>query len=223
MRVLIVEDSAALACELRAAFARRNMHCDIATCAGDAEQLIYTTSYSAIILDLGLPDEDGLALLRRLRRRGRVEPCVILTARSEAAMRVEGLNGGADDYVAKPFLFDELKARIDAILRRQGGYVDRLIQVAGIALDVETREVRVGKKQLDTSAREIELLEILMRRAGHVVPKRVLEDLLFGAGDTLESNAVEVYVHRLRRKLERAGGTTNIRTVRGVGYLLSAM
>jgi two-component system response regulator TctD len=222
MRLLIVEDSVALAVELSAAFARRNMACDIAGSAGDAEQLIQTTSYAAIVLDLGLPDEDGLSLLKRLRARGRAEPCIILTARSEAAMRVEGLTGGADDYVVKPFLFDELKARIDAILRRQGGYVDRLIRAGQLSLDTEAREVRVAGTLLDLSVREVELLEILVRRAGHVVPKRLLEDQLFGAGDTLGSNAVEVYIHRLRRKLDDSGAGIAIQTVRGVGYLLRA-
>ncbi|HJQ18347.1 MAG TPA: response regulator [Allosphingosinicella sp.] len=222
MRLLIVEDSVALANELRAAFARRNMHCDVAHNAGDAEQLVHTINYAAIVLDLGLPDEDGLTLLKRLRSTGRVEPCIILTARSEAAMRVTGLTWGADDYVVKPFLFDELKARIDAILRRQGGYIDRQLKVAQVTLDSETREVCVDGVLLDLSSREAELLEILMRRVDHVVPKRVLEDQLFGAGDALGSNAVEVYVHRIRRKLEERSARIQVQTVRGVGYLLSA-
>lgn len=222
MRLLIIEDSVALASELGAAFARRSMHCDIAHNAGDAEQLVQTTSYAAIVLDLGLPDEDGLTLLKRLRARGHVEPCVILTARSEAAMRVTGLTSGADDYVVKPFLSDELKARIDAILRRQGGYVDRQLKVARLTLDIETREASVDGALLDLSTREAELLEILMRRAEHVVPKRLLEDQLFGAGDALGSNAVEVYVHRVRRKLEERTPSVRVQTVRGVGYLLTA-
>lgn len=222
MRLLIIEDSAALASELRAAFARGNMHCDIARNAGDAEQMIRTTGYAAFVLDLGLPDEDGLTLLKRLRSRGRVEPCVILTARSEAAMRVAGLTGGADDYVVKPFLFDELKARVDAILRRQGGYVDRQLKVARVTLDIETREICVDDTLLDLSSRETELLEILLRRANHVVPKRLLEDQLFGAGGVLGSNAVEVYVHRIRRKLDDRAASVRIQTVRGVGYLLTA-
>lgn len=222
MRLLIVEDNADLSDALRAAFARRSVACDFADCAGDAAQLIGNTAYSVIILDLGLPDEDGLQLLKRLRAEGRVEPVIILTARSSPEMRIEGLRGGADDYLVKPFLFDELHARIEAILRRQGGYVPRCIEVGDVALDTETREVSVCGTQVEMSAREVELLEILLRRHSHVTPKRVLEDQLFGAGDALGSNAVEVYVHRIRKKLESASRNVTVKTVRGVGYLLMA-
>lgn len=223
MRLLIIEDSNTLANQLAAAFARRNMPCDIANCAGDAEHLIQTTSYAAILLDLGLPDEDGLTLLRRLRSNGWTEPCIILTACSDPAKRIEGLTIGADDYVVKPFLFAELKARIDAIFRRQERYVDRLLKVGHVTLDGDTREVRIADAPIELTAREVELLEMLLRRVDHVVPKRVLEDQLFGAGGALGSNAVEVYVHRIRRKIGGDMSGVRIRTVRGVGYLLSAL
>lgn len=221
MRLLIVEDNEEVATALSAAFARYNIHCDLAHAAGDAEQLISTIAYSAVILDLGLPDEDGLTLLKRLRARGRAEPIVILTSRSDPSMRVDGLEGGADDYVVKPFLFDELRARINAIMRRQGGYVERAVRAGRLSFDTETREVSVDGVAIEFPLREVELLEILVRRMNHVVPKRVLEDQLFGAGDALSSNAVEVYVHRLRRRLHDAAAELQIQTVRGIGYLLS--
>ena len=220
MRLLIVEDNGELADAMASAFLQRDIRCDLAKTAGDAEQMIETVDYAAVILDLGLPDEDGLSLLRRLRGRRIVVPVIVLTARGEGDMRVKGLEGGADDYVVKPFLFAELHARLGAVLRRQGGYVEHLLRTANLTLDTRTREVAVDGMPLDLSAREVELLELLMRRPGHVVPKRVLEDQLFGSGDTLGSNAVEVYVHRVRRKLDEVA-TVKVQTVRGIGYMLS--
>lgn len=220
MRLLVIEDDADLAEALTEAFSRRKIHCDLAHDAGDGEQMLLANDYSAIILDLGLPDEDGIALLRRLRAKGRIEPIVILTARGDGLSRVEGLKHGADDYLAKPFLFDELDARIQAILRRQGSYIDRRISLGNLHLDLTTREVSTDTGLVDFSARESELIELLMRRSGHVVPKRILEDQLFGAGDTLSSNAVEVYIHRLRKKLEAAKVGVTVQTVRGVGYFM---
>ena len=220
MRLLVIEDNVDLAEALTEAFARRKIHCDLAHDAGDGEQMMMATDYSAIILDLGLPDEDGIALLRRLRAKGRVEPIVILTARGDGPSRIDGLKHGADDYLAKPFLFDELEARVHAVLRRQGGYIDRRISLGNLHMDMTTREVSTDTGLVDFSAREAELIEMLIRRSGHVVPKRILEDQLFGAGDSLGSNAVEVYVHRLRKKLEAAKVSVKIQTVRGVGYFM---
>lgn len=222
MRLLIVEDNRELADAMVAAFAKRDIRCDVAGTAGDAQLLIETTTYAAVILDLGLPDEDGLVLLRRLRARKRTEPILVLTARGAGEMRVRGLEIGADDYIVKPFLFPELHARINAVLRRQGGYVEDLLTAGNLTLDTHTREVRAAGEPVDLSAREVELLELLMRRSGHVLSKRVIEDQLFGSGDTLGSNAVEVYIHRIRRKLEEVTAAPKLQTVRGVGYMLSA-
>jgi len=221
MRLLIVEDNSELAEAMTSAFLSRDIRCDVAATAADAEQLIETMDYSAVILDLGLPDEDGLSLLCRLRSRRIVVPVIVLTARGEGEMRVKGLESGADDYVVKPFLFAELHARLGAVLRRQGGYVEHLLRTANLTLDTRTREAAIDGVPLDMSGREIELLELLMRRPGHVVPKRLLEDQLFGAGDTLSSNAVEVYVHRVRRKLDD-NAAVKLQTVRGIGYMLTA-
>ncbi|QKR98952.1 response regulator transcription factor [Sphingomonas sp. CL5.1] len=220
MRLLIVDDNRELAEALAAAFLKRDIRCDIASTARDAEQLVTTTDYAAMVLDLGLPDEDGLALLRRLRAQRRTVPVIVLSARGAGEMRVLGLESGADDYLVKPFLFVELHARLSAILRRQGGYVEDVLRAADLTLDTRSREVRAAGAPVPLSVREVELLELLMRRAGHVVPKRVLADQLFGAGDALGSNAVDVYVHRVRRKLEDCAAV-KVQTVRGIGYMLS--
>ncbi|UVO50706.1 response regulator transcription factor [Sphingomonas sp. SUN019] len=222
MRVLIVEDNCELARAMRDAFGRRHVHADIASSAVDAEVMIRTTAYALVILDLGLPDEDGLALLRRLRAARCGEPVVVVTARAAVESRIEGLSAGADDYVTKPFHFEELYARVQALLRRDGGGYDRSVVAASLSLHPDTRAFAIDGRPVDLPLREGELLEWLMRRFGRVVPKRMLEDQLFGSGDTLGSNAVEVYVHRLRKRLETEDAGLTIQTVRGVGYMLLA-
>ena len=220
MRLLIVEDNRELAQAIADGLARRHIASDIATTAESAEHLFRTVNYAAMVLDLGLPDEDGINLVRRLRSAGHLQPLIILTARNEPERRVEGLLAGADDYLAKPFLFDELHARLEAILRRSSTYVGRHLELADLSLNTATRELSVGGAMVEASLRETELLEILLRRKEHLVPRRVMEDQLFGSGDALGSNAVEVYVHRVRRKLERHSAGVRIKTVRGVGYML---
>lgn len=222
MRLLIVEDSQELASAMTDAFAKVKVSCDVAGTAADADQLIATFHYAAIILDLGLPDEDGLELLQRLRANGRVEPVLILTARSAPAMRVQGLRLGADDYLIKPFYFQELHARMDALWRRRGGYIERQVHLGDLSYDLQTKETHIGPVPVELSTRESELLEILMRRRNHVTPRTVLEDQLFGSGEELSSNAVDVYVHRLRKKIEARSESVRVQTVRGVGYLLTA-
>jgi DNA-binding response OmpR family regulator len=220
MRLLIVEDNAELAGEMRAAFARRHMRCDVATNGADATLMIDTTSYALVILDLGLPDEDGVQLLRRWRAARRTEPILVVTARGAVESRIEGLTAGADDYVIKPFHFEELYARVQASLRRNLDYREQKLTAAALELDIQTREFRANGMPLPVSVREGELLELLMRRVDKVVPKRMLEDQLFGSGDALGSNAVEVYIHRIRRILKASAVPLTVQTVRGVGYML---
>lgn len=221
MRILLIEDNRALAEALAAALLQRGLTLDHAASLDEAEAYMAAVDHAALLLDLGLPDGDGLAWLRRRRAAGETRPVLVLTARGSVEARVRGLHDGADDYLVKPFDADELHARLLAVLRRQGGYLGVSLTCARLTFDVETRTVRVGDTLLSLSTRETELLELLLRRAGNVVPKRVVEDQLFGAGsDQGSRNAVEVYVHRLRKRLDEAGTGARIETVRGVGYLL---
>ena len=222
MRLLIVEDSAEMASALSAGLGRRGIAADCAGTSGDAALMLSLAHYVAMILDLGLPDEDGIDLLARLRAAGTAIPILILTARGDVRQRIAGLNAGADDYLVKPIDLDELQARIEAVLRRRDGYGGRTLAYGDMTLDLATREVTLGSSPFVLSARETELLELLLRRSGRVVPKRMAEDQLFGLEDELGSNAIEVYVHRLRRKLEQATAGVRIETVRGVGYMLRA-
>jgi two-component system response regulator TctD len=221
LRILLIEDDRALADALAAALLQRGLTLDHAASLDEAEAYMAAVDHAALLLDLGLPDGDGLAWLRRRRAAGETRPVLVLTARGSVEARVRGLHDGADDYIVKPFDADELHARLLAVLRRQGGYLGVSLTCARLTFDVETRMVRVGDEVLTLSTRETELLELLLRRAGNVVPKRVVEDQLFGAGsDQGSRNAVEVYVHRLRKRLDEAGTGARIETVRGVGYLL---
>lgn len=221
MRLLIVEDDRELSQALIAAFARISVHCDHAANAADAEALIASMAYTLVVLDLGLPDDDGMNVLRRLRSAGETVPVIILTARGDSQTRIGGLRAGADDFMVKPFLFDELHARVEAVLRRQGRYVENQMTFGPLVFDVDSREATIDGARLSLSAREADMLEPLLRRSGHVVPKRFLEDQLFGSSETFGSNAIEVYVHRLRRKIETTSSGLSIVTVRGVGYMLT--
>jgi len=220
MRLLIVEDNEKLAGLLGDGLLAAGFDSDIVGNAGDARQVLATKNYSAVVLDLGLPDEDGLAVLRDLRQHENSLPVLVLTARSGVYDRVAGLRDGADDYLVKPFAFEELVARLQALLRRPGHLLARLLQVGNIAFDAEARQVYLDGKPQIFQAREIAVLEILMRRSGRVVPKQLVEDQLFGLASNAGSNAVEVYVHRLRKQLAEAGANVQIHTIRGVGYLI---
>ena len=220
MRLLIIEDEARIAEILRSALARAGFAIDAVGLYGDAEAADATTRYDAAILDLGLPDGDGLALLKKMRERGNATPVLVLTARDAVDDRVSGLDSGADDYLIKPFAISEVIARIKALLRRPEGALGALLKSGNIAFDTIGRDLRVGDSVLALPRRESAILEHLMRRAGRVVPKAVLEEKLYGIDDELGSNAIPVHVHHLRRKLLDSGATVEIHTVRGVGYLL---
>ncbi len=221
MRVLLVEDNSELVTLLKKGLAQGGFSADAVNTAGDAAQVLSTMHYAAIVLDLGLPDEDGLSLLRSLRRRGDSTPVLVLTARDGVTDRVTGLRDGADDYMAKPFAMEELVARLQALLRRPGNLLGRRLTFGNVALDTEGRQVIVDGAVRPFPARETAVLEILLRRSGNVAPKRLFEDHLFGLSGDVGSNAVEVYVHRLRKMLADSGATVRIHTVRGVGYLMA--
>lgn len=221
MRVLLVEDNDELVSLLVKGLARSGFSADAVASAGDAAHSLAAMRYAAIVLDLGLPDQDGLSLLRSIRGRGDSTPILVLTARDGVSDRVNGLRLGADDYLVKPFAMEELVARLQALLRRPGNLLGRQLSFGNVSLETEGRQVFVDGKLRVFAARETAILEILLRRAGNVVPKRLFEDQLFGLSGDVGSNAVEVYVHRLRKMLSDCGATVKIHTVRGVGYLLS--
>ena len=181
-----------------------------------ADEALRTSTFDLILLDLGLPGRDGLDVLRRLRQRGRDTPTIILTARDEVQDRIAGLDAGADDYIVKPFDLDELAARMRSVLRRAAGRGDPCIEHRGIRLNPVTHSVERDGAPVQLSAHEYAVLEALLQRPGAVLSRTQLEDRLYGWDSQVASNAVEVYVHGLRRKL----GSEAIRTLRGVGYFV---
>jgi DNA-binding response OmpR family regulator len=220
VRLLIVEDEVRIVEILRSALSRAGFAVDSVGRCDDARAALEVNPYDAAILDLGLPDGDGMKLLKDVRSRGNAVPILVLTARDAVQHRVAGLDCGADDYLVKPFATSELIARTKALLRRPGGALGATLRTGNIVFDTIGRDVRVGDEALLLTRREVAILEHLMRRLGRVVPKAVLEEKLYGMDDELESNAIPVHVHHLRRKLMESGATAEIHTVRGVGYLL---
>jgi DNA-binding response OmpR family regulator len=220
MRLLIVEDNRDLAALLVKGFASSGLTSDCAHTAEDARAMLAVARYAVVILDLGLPDDDGLAVLREMRGQPNATPVLVLTARGSIDDRVTGLHAGADDYLVKPFAFEELLARVQALLRRPGALLGRNLAIGNLVFDSMTRETSVADERLYVPTREAEILELLLRRANRVVPKSTVESQLFGHTEKLGSNAVEVYVHRLRRRLEDHGATVQIQTMRGIGYVL---
>lgn len=221
MRLLVVEDNLDLSELLSSALARGGLAADVMNSAAGAEEALASASYAAMVLDLGLPDEDGLALLKRLRKAGASLPVLILTARGSVADRVDGLQAGADDYLVKPFAVEELVARLQALLRRPGELLSKRLEVGDLALDTQSRQLLVAGRPESFSAREIDILELLMRRAGRVVQKSFVEDHLFGLNAPVGSNAVEVAIHRLRRHLQALEARAVVHTVKGVGYFIA--
>jgi DNA-binding response OmpR family regulator len=221
VRLLVVEDEARIREILELALERAGFAVDLVSLCADAMHALSLIAYDAVILDLGLPDGDGIKLLQKLRAAGNPVPVLVLTARDAVEDRVGGLDAGADDYLVKPFAMVELIARTKALLRRPGGALGTTLQAGNIIFDTIGRDARIGDSSLALSRREIAILEHLMRRLGRVVPKPVLEEKLYGIDDEVESNAIPVHVHHLRRKLVEAGASGQIHTVRGIGYLLT--
>jgi DNA-binding response OmpR family regulator len=220
VRILLVEDNDELRRLLIQGLESARFSVDSLTTIAESAAALSTTRYSALILDLGLPDGDGLTLLRGIRERKDPLPVLILTARDRVQDRVNGLQAGADDYLVKPFALEELVARLQALLRRPGELLGKSLKIGNLVFDTEARQAFVdGIPQL-FSSRELAVLEILMRRSGRVVSKKLVEDQIFGLEGEVASNAVEVYVHRLRKALGDRRAKVSIHTVRGVGYLI---
>ncbi|MFN3543671.1 MAG: response regulator [Thiobacillus sp.] len=220
MKILLVEDDPTLGEAVMLALRQAGFAVDWARDGVQADAALTGYAYDAVLLDLGLPRREGLEVLRALRRRGASLPVLILTARDSVDDRVRGLDAGADDYLLKPFALDELLARLRALLRRAQGRVDARVRVGRLIFDSVSRQAQVGDVPLVLSARELEVLEILIGHRGRVTAKEAIADRLTGWDEGVGENAVEVYIHRLRRKLEGSG--VAIRTLRGLGYMLEA-
>jgi DNA-binding response OmpR family regulator len=216
MRVLLVEDDRMIAQGLQTALRQDGYTVDGMSDGRSAAEALRTARFDVVLLDLGLPERDGIDVLRELRRRGDSTPVIIVTARDDVQSRVAGLDAGADDYIIKPFDLDEVSARMRSVLRRAAGRGDPYISHRGISLNPVTHGVERDGVPVVLSAHEFSVLEALLQRPGAVLSRAQLEDRLYGWGDQIESNAVEVYVHGLRRKL----GSDTIRTLRGVGYFI---
>jgi len=220
MRILIVEDNQALSSLLKSVLAKAGLEADIVGTAEEAELSLLTVTYSGMILDLGLPDKEGLEFLRLVRRKGILLPVLVLTARNSVGDRVKGLNAGADDYLIKPFASEELVARMQALLRRSTSDEKRII-FGDISFEPRSQQAFVAERAIICSQKEAAILGLLMRRGGHVVPVAALSEALYGPQHPNTSNAVQVYLHRLRKKLADANSTTTIHNISGVGYILS--
>jgi DNA-binding response OmpR family regulator len=221
MRILIVEDNSTYGHLVAQRLAQAGFDSDEVTSASAARRALLSVRYAAILLDLGLPDDDGIVLLRQIRSAGHTMPVMIVTARHGLEHRLQGLREGADDYLAKPFSLEELVARLHALLRRPGYMLGRLLTAGNISLDTDNRQVMVGDSLQLLRVRELEVLELLIRNRGRVVTRRRFEEWLFGLQMEQETNALDVYVHRLRKILADADATVKIHTIRGVGFLMS--
>lgn len=216
MRLLLVEDDPMIGESVRSALRHEGHAVDWVRDTRAARATLATERFDLVLLDLGLPDADGREVLRDMRGRKDATPVIVLTARDALEDRVAGLDAGADDYLVKPFEFDELAARMRAVLRRREGRVDTVLSHEGVTLDPATRQVTKEGEPVLLSSREFAVLEALMSRPGAILSRAQLEDRLYGWGQEIESNAVSVYIHQLRRKL----GADFIQNVRGVGYFV---
>jgi two-component system OmpR family response regulator len=220
MRLLLVEDSVRLQQLAGDVLREAGYAVDTVSGAVDCETASAGIDYDLFIVDLGLPDGDGLDLIRTLRARKHCAPVLVITARVAVEDRVAGLDCGADDYLCKPFHHGELIARVRALLRRNGRLVGPDVKVGGVTLNLATGEARAAGAQLALRPRERQLLEILIRREGQVVPRAVIEDALSEFGRETSPNAIELLVSRLRKALERAHARVDLQTFRGLGYML---
>lgn len=220
MRLLLIEDNARLAGLIREGLDRQGFAVDWYETVEGAELALKIADYDLMLLDLGLPDGDGLDLVRSVRSRKDVTPILVLTARGGLDDRVNGLDAGADDYLVKPFQIPELAARCRALLRRPGASLGTQLIAGNVALNSAARSFFVAGKLVEATPREVDLLEVLLRRTGSVVAKPALENALYSMDAEVTPNALEASVSRLRKRLASAGADVQVRTVHGVGYAL---
>lgn len=218
MRILLIEDDQVLGEAVRDHVAAAGHGVDWMKRIDDAREAFVAVRYELLLLDFNLPDGRGLDFLRELRRDGSKVPVIVLTAMDQIASRIEGLNSGADDYLVKPFDLSELSARVAAVARRYGGNPNPLLRLGKFDIDLAHRFISVGGRPVDLTAREWAVLERLLRRPNAIIGKSEIEESLYEFGAEIESNAVEVYVSRLRKKL----GRDSIKTIRGIGYKVEA-
>ena len=218
MRILLVEDDRMLSEAIARALTQSAHIVDVSYNGEEADRALATFEYGLVLLDIGLPKMDGLEVLRRLRARRNPVPVLVLTARESIEDRVSGLDLGADDYLAKPFHLSELEARVRALIRRAHASSSSMLVHGRLRLDMAGRRLYCDEQALDISARELAVIELLLLKEGKVVTKQQIVDHHYGWEDASNSNAIEVFIYRLRKKLEPSG--TDIRTVRGMGYLI---
>lgn len=222
MRLALVEDNQRLAELMRDGFAALGFAVDSFDTLQSARAALESAHYDLLVLDLGLPDGDGVSLIRSLRGRKAQLPILIVSARDAVDDRVRGLDAGADDYIVKPFEMAELAARIRALLRRPGSCLSTVLSAGRVALDTAAGEVRVDGAVVEMPPRELALLEQLLRRSGQVVRKSAIESSLYALSTDVTPNAVEAAVSRLRKRLAQAGAGVEIHTAHGIGYMLAA-
>jgi DNA-binding response OmpR family regulator len=220
MRLLYVEDNERLARNTTASLREGGFAVDCVHSGGDAVHSAKTFDYDAIILDLGLPDIDGLSVLKAVKAVRSDVPVVICTARDALEDRIRGLDAGSDDYLVKPFDAAELLARIRAVLRRPGGVLGATLSAGNITFDTKNRGIEIGGKPVRLSKRELELMELFMRQKGRILSKDAIENALYGFDEPPTPNAIEVATHRLRKKLTDHDASATIHTLRGIGYVL---
>lgn len=218
MRILVIEDNPKMAEALRRGLCELGYAVDTAGTGFDGEHLVTETSYDLILLDVMLPDRDGNDVARALRRRGVATPILMLTALSATAEKVAGLDAGADDYLTKPFEFDELAARVRALLRRGEATESSKLRVGDVEMDLQTRAVMRGERRVELTAREFALLELFLRNPGRVLSRTLIGEKVWDMNFQPESNVIDVYVSQLRRKLGNGEDPPLIQTVVGAGY-----
>ena len=220
MKILLVEDEIKLAEAVAASLGKKGIAVDHTVLLGDAIELARQQTYDAIVLDRRLPDGDGITFIPWLRGSGVVTPVIVLTARNEPKERVAGLDLGADDYLGKPFLMEELFARLRALLRRPSALAEPSIVIGRMTVDPIRMDVMVGELQLDLPRRELMVLVTLAKRKGKTVLRSVLETEIYNYEETIQSNALDAHVSRLRKRLADTDAGVSIHNIRGVGYLL---